>query len=180
MFDSLDILFIFRCFQCHCISLFIVLLVYCVCVFLFSLFLFVCLFGLGQEHRHGTHCLSKKELAEGQLQIDKRSTRLQEKAEATRHAWDDKPSSDKSTDMNSLYIYMGLSWEWCGSTDLSIYLSVPVPTQKTREAADSKSKMRLQDPWDDKPNSDKNTDMERTATWNALFYKRGMRLQDTR
>ena len=60
---------------------------------------------------------------------------------------------------------MGLSWEWCGSTDLSIYLSVPVPTQKTREAADSKSKMRLQD-----PHEMTSLIRTRTRTWNALLH----------
>ena len=73
----------------------------------------------------------------------KRSTRLQEKRETTTHARDDKPNSDKNTDLEHTAIWNTFLQEKDETTRHSREDKPKI--QKTREASVYKRTLRLQD-----------------------------------
>ena len=125
---------------------------------------------LGQGHRHGSHCLLKKELAEGQLQKTreasdyKRRVRLQDTREMT------SLTRTGTQTWNTLLIK-----KWAGRR--------PAPKDK-RSTSLQENTETTRHARDDKPNTDKDTDMDHTHGTHCyvecIFHKRRMRLQDTR
>ena len=119
----------------------------------------------------------------------KRSTKLQEKDETTRHARDDKPNSDKNRDMTTSHARDDKpnldkntdmehtafgKWSWpklaclgvsCFSCSLVFLTPCTGQLHKTREAPDYKRSMRL-------PDTRETTSPIRTPTqtWNTLLF----------